>query len=69
MSQVLDSMKADIEKDEKMVLVKKRILKQLKELPDDESRRRVIGAVAVMLGFADATLRPPKTLFADHVES
>lgn len=45
-----------VKEDRQMLRVKRRMLRILLELPDDESRARVLGAAAVLLGHADAVL-------------
>lgn len=57
-SDATKAMAEDIQKEAKLLQVKRRILKILRELPDDESRKRALGAAAVMLGHADVVLRP-----------
>jgi hypothetical protein len=52
------AMQDDIDRETQILAVKRRILKILRGLPDDEARRRVLGAAAVMLGHADAVLKP-----------
>lgn len=46
----ITAMREDIEKDQQVIRVKTRIVALLAALPDDDSRRRVIAAMAILLG-------------------
>jgi len=43
-------MKQDIRRQEHLLRVQKQIIKILETLPDDDARRRVVAAVAILLG-------------------
>ena len=51
-----DTMKAlaeDLKQERKVLVVKRQILRTLAKLPDDQSRRRVMIAVAALCGMYD----------------
>jgi hypothetical protein len=49
----IHAMKTDIESDARVLRVKREIVEALKSLPDDRIRRRVMIAVAALVGMYD----------------
>jgi len=50
-------LREDLENDLRVHEAKTKIVEVLAALPDDDTRRRVIGAVAVLQGFADVLMK------------
>lgn len=49
----IQGMRDDLKKDLEVLRVRRRVISVLAKLPDDDARRRVIGAVGVLYGFFD----------------
>lgn len=47
---MLDLMREDVKRDAEMLSVKRRIIKALEKLPDDDARTKVIKAVGILYG-------------------
>lgn len=50
-SGVIAAMKEDLKEEFRVLRVKRRVVKILEQLPDDDARRRVMGAVAALSGY------------------